>query len=336
MNLIQATFINFLPAKRKQTPSGWVSFNAPCCVHNGEKVDKRQRGGVLTSGEGGFQYHCFNCGFKAGWSPGKLLSKNTKNLMRWMSMPDDDINKLTLEALKNKEELAATPIPLNFGLEPRELPENCLPIQTWIDEGCEDPDFLEVVAYIFDRGMELDWYDWMWTPEPGYKDRVIIPFFHEKVVVGWTGRKIRDGRPKYLTTAQPGYVFNIDAQSHDRKYVIVVEGQFDAIAVDGVAIMHNDPNQTQISRISALGREVIIVPDNDKAGAKLISAAIEQGWSVSLPDWGPDVKDVADAVKKFGRIYTLFTILKYRETGETKIKLLRKKLEHKHDESTTT
>lgn len=332
MNLIQATFLQYLPPKKKQTPSGWISFNAPCCVHNGENVDKRQRGGVLTSGEGGFQYHCFNCGFKAGWSPGKLLSKNTKNLMRWLNMPDDEINKLGLEALKNKEELEKTPIPLNFSLEPKNLPENCLSVEEWIQAGCEEPEFLDIVAYILDRGMELDWYNWMWTPEAGYKDRVILPFYHEKVVVGWTGRKIRPGTPKYLTTSQAGYVFNLDAQTHDRKFVIVVEGQFDAIAVDGVAIGHNDPNQTQISRINALGKEVIVVPDNDKPGAKMIEHAVEQGWSVSLPDWGPDIKDVADAVKKFGRIYTLFTILQYRERGEVSIKLIQRKLEHKNEE----
>jgi len=332
MNLIQATFLQYLPPKRKQTPSGWVSFNAPCCVHNGERQDKRQRGGVLTSGEGGFQYHCFNCNFKAGWQPGKLLSKNTKNLMRWLGMPDDEVSKLSLEALKNKEELDKTPIPLNFSLEPKNLPENCLSIEEWIQAGCEEPEFLEVVGYILDRGMELDWYNWMWTPEAGYSDRVIVPFYHEKVVVGWTGRKIRDGKPKYLTTAQPGYVFNIDAQTHDRKFVIVTEGQFDAIAIDGVAIGHNDPNQTQIARINQLGKEVIVVPDNDKPGAQMIEKALEAGWTVSLPDWGPGVKDVADAVKKFGRIYTLFTILQYREQGEVSIKLIQKKLEHKNEE----
>jgi hypothetical protein len=332
MNLIQATFLQFLPPKKKQTPSGWISFNAPCCVHNGERQDKRQRGGVKTAGDDGFQYHCFNCGFKAGWTPGKLLSKNTKNLMRWFGMPDDEINKLSLEALKNKDELAKTPIPLNFALEPRNLPENCLSIQQWIDEGCEDEDFLNVIAYLLDRGMELDWYDWHWTPESGYKDRVILPFFHKNTVVGWTGRKIKPGTPKYLTTSQAGYVFNLDAQADDRKFVIVVEGQFDAIAIDGVAIGHNEPNDTQISRISSLGKEVIVVPDNDKPGAKMIKTALDAGWSVSLPDWGPDVKDVADAVKKFGRIYTLFTILQYREQGEIKIQLLKKKLEQKDDQ----
>jgi DNA primase len=180
--------------------------------------------------------------------------------------------------------------------------------------------------------MDLDWYDWHWTPENGYKDRVIVPFFHENVVVGWTGRKITEGKPKYLTTSQSGVVFNIDRQTDDRKFVIVVEGQFDAIAVDGVAIMHNEPNDTQIARINKLGKEAIVVPDNDKPGATMIKKALEAGWSVSLPDWGPDVKDVADAVKKFGRIYTLFTILQYREQGEIKIQLIKKKLEQKNDQ----
>jgi hypothetical protein len=59
----------------------------------------------------------------------------------------------------------------------------------------------------------------------------------------------------------------------------------------------------------------------------MIETAIEQGWTVSMPDWGDNIKDVADAVKKFGRIYTLFTILHYKETNEIKKQLLKKKLE---------
>ena len=178
--------------------------------------------------------------------------------------------------------------------------------------------------------MELDWFDWHWSSEPGYRDRVIVPFYLENKIVGYTARKIREGTPKYLTHVSPGYVFNVDNQINDRQYVIIVEGQFDAIAVDGVAIGHNEPNDAQIARINQLARTVIVVPDNDKPGAKLIATAIKQGWSVSLPEWGDDIKDVADAVKKYGRIYTLFTILQYRETNEIKIKLLKKKLE-KHN-----
>jgi hypothetical protein len=325
MNLIQATVQSALPPKRKMTPSGWESFNAVCCHNNGEKRDTRKRGGVMFKNDG-FQYHCFNCNFKAGWTPGKLLSKNTRNLMLWLNIPDSEVQKLSLEAIKHKDDLVPVQKPVNFALEPRQLPGDCLTIDEWVLAGCEEPELLAVATYILDRGMKLNWYPWMWSAENGYRDRVIIPFFHENVVVGWTGRKITDGKPKYLTTAQPGYVFNLDRQTDDRKFVIVVEGQFDAIAVDGCAIMHNEPNEAQIMRLNQLGKEVIVVPDNDRPGTVLIEKAIEAGWSVSLPEWGDDVKDVADAVKKYGRIYTLFTILQYREHNQIKITMLKKKI----------
>jgi hypothetical protein len=74
MTLVLDKFRTLLPSKLKSSPSGWISFNAVCCHHKGEKPDDRKRGGVLMNPIGGFQYHCFNCGFKAGWSKGKLLS----------------------------------------------------------------------------------------------------------------------------------------------------------------------------------------------------------------------------------------------------------------------
>jgi hypothetical protein len=63
----------------------------------------------------------------------------------------------------------------------------------------------------------------------------------------------------------------------------------------------------------------------------MIKSALANGWSVSLPPWGDDVKDVADAVKKYGRLYTLSTILHYREDNEIKIQLIKKKLENIDD-----
>lgn len=328
MSEIQAALQALLPPKKKLTPSGWTSFNAPCCHNRGESKDNRQRGGILLNPNGGFQYHCFNCNFKAGWSSGHLLSKNTKNLFKWLGLSNTDIDKLAFIALQNKQDQPGNKITIKFELEEKTLPNNCLPIDTWIAEGTQDSDLLDVISYLInERKIEWDWYPWHWSPDNGYRDRVILPFYHNEKIVGWTGRKIRDGKPKYLTDTQPGYVFNIDHQTYNRKYVIVVEGQFDAIAVDGVAVMHNEPNETQCSRINALGKEVIVVPDRDKPGAKLIQIALNNNWSVSLPPWEDDIKDTADAVRRYGRLYTLFTILHYRETNEIKIQLLKKKLE---------
>lgn len=328
MYLIQETLQLLLPAKRKLTPSGWISFNAPCCQNRGESKDNKQRGGVLMNPNGGFQYHCFNCNFKAGWTPGNILTKNTKSLFKWLGISDTDLNKLSLAALQAKEDQPKYIKTLNLDLEERTLPENCKLIDTWLQEDEQDPELLNIIKYLIDeRKVNWDWYPWHWSKENGYKDRVIIPFYHNKKIVGWTGRKITQGKPKYLTDTQPGYVFNLDNQTYNRKYVIVVEGQFDAIAIDGIAVMHNEPNETQCARINALGKEVILVPDRDKPGAKMIQAALNNNWSISLPPWEDHIKDVADAVKRYGRLYTLFTILHYRETNEIKIQLLKKRLE---------
>jgi hypothetical protein len=329
VNEIQSTLLALLPPKRKSTPSGWISFDAVCCHHNSTSRDTRKRGGILTNADGGFQYHCFNCQFKAGWTPGKLLSKNTKNLFTWLGLSDTDLGKLNLIALKIKDDQPISKKALNLELMEKPLPDDCLSINQWITEGCQDQDLIRVIEYLTnERQMGWDWYNWHWSAAPGFKDRVIIPFYHDGKIVGYTGRKITDGKPKYLTDAQPGYVFNLDRQTHERKYVIVTEGQFDAIAIDGCAISHNSPNETQCMRLNALGREVIVVPDRDRPGAVMLKSAVENNWSASLPPWGDDVKDVADAVKKYGRLYVLTTILHYKVSGEINLHLLKRKLEN--------
>lgn len=329
MNEIQDVVLTLLPSRRKNTPSGWISVNAVCCHNNGEKKDTRSRGGLMVTNDGGFIWHCFNCGFKAGWLPGKLLSQNTRKLFQWMGLGESDIGKLSLVALKMQDTQTVLKKEIKFDLEDRELPPDCLPIDQWITLGAQDPALLDVIQYLVDV-RKVDWhsYPWHWSPEPGWRDRVVIPFYHNSRLVGYTARKITDGKPKYLTDTQPGYVFNMDRQTAGREYVILVEGQFDAIAIDGCAVGHNEPNETQAAKINTLGREVIVVPDRDRPGAKLLKSAIDNRWSASLPPWEDDIKDVADAVKRYGKLYTLSTILHYRVQGEINLHLLTRKLEN--------
>jgi DNA primase len=106
--------------------------------------------------------------------------------------------------------------------------------------------------------------------------------------------------------------------------VLVTEGPFDAITVSGVSILGSEINDVQKELIDNLNRQVIVVPDRDAPGEKLINQAIEFGWSVAFPEWEDGVDDVADAVLKYGRLFTMQSILKSTESSKLKIDLKRK------------
>ena len=322
MSLIIDTVQSYLPAKRKVTPSGWVSFNAVCCHHNGTSADNRQRGGIMVNE--GVSYHCFNCGFKASWQPGRKVSVKLKKLMQWLGVADDAITKCSLEAMRIEEDSSYKG---EKGLIPtfidKALPIGAKPLTEWIKYPSDE--LVPVLEYLSSRNLYVDDYPWHWTDEDGFNNRLIIPFYHEHRLVGYTARKITPGKPKYISEQQPGYVFNLDRQHYERKYVIVTEGPIDAICVDGVAVMSAEISASQHALISQLQREVIVLPDRDQAGIKLAEQALEFGWSVSFPEWDEDVKDVNDAVKKYGRIYTLWSIIDSKESNSLKIQLRMKK-----------
>ena len=115
-------------------------------------------------------------------------------------------------------------------------------------------------------------------------------------------------------------------QGRDWQYAIVVEGVFDALCVNGLAVLHAEINDAQVRLIRSLGREVIVVPDQDATGMRLVDRAVELGWSVSMPEWPADIKDVNDAVIRWGRVATVITILQARETSPIKIELRKRQL----------
>ena len=135
-----------------------------------------------------------------------------------------------------------------------------------------------------------------------------------------------DRNPRYINDTQPGYVFGTDLQHADWRYALVVEGVFDALCVNGLAVLHADINDAQARLIRSLDREVIVVPDQDEAGMRLVDRAVELGWAVSMPEWPADVKDVNDAVIRWGRVATAITIMQARETSPIKIELRKRQL----------
>jgi hypothetical protein len=317
--------LNYLPAKRKQSPSGWLSFNAVCCTHNSNNPDRRQRGGLKITDQS-WSYHCFNCGYTASFQLGRSVSYKAKKLLSWLGAPDNDIEMLNLESLRHRsvygiieDRQRVVNILQGLEFEEQDLPPASELItqehpRYW--EYCRDrqvPENFPMMTPIRTDGVH-------WT-----RPCVIVPFTHDNKIVGYTARFIDGKAPKFISKQQPGYVFGTDLQDASWQHVLVMEGIFDALCIGGVAVLHNDISDAQARLLRNLGKEITVVPDQDTAGLALIDRAVELGWAVSIPNW-EGCKDVNDAVKKYGKLTTLLTIMQARETSKIKIEMRKRQL----------
>ena len=332
MTLVVDKFRTLLPPRAKSSPSGWTSFNAPCCQHRGHSPDTRKRAGIRFDGNG-VVYNCFNCKFTTGWQPGSSIGEKMKTLCRWLGASEDTIKELVFEAMRTEgDDYRPEHQEIKLEFTDKELPEGAMPLLEWVNSKYWKDISLEVelvIAYVVSRGYDPFDGNFFWSPAPGYESRVIIPFKWEGRIVGNTARKVTSGKPKYLSDQHPHFVFNFDQQKDDQRYIFVCEGPFDALAVDGVALLTNEIAEQQSRIINSLGAEVIVIPDQDSAGLTLFDRAAELGWSVAMPNWDSDVKDVADAVQKYGQLFVIVDAIKTAQQGEIKIIMAKKQQEHK-------
>jgi hypothetical protein len=316
MNLIVDTILNTWSSSRrtKRTPSGWITGNAPCCN------ETRTRGGLLLENDG-FVFNCFNCGFSTAWKPGHSISNKNRELFNYLHIDQSIVNRLIIETIRISEspEYVSTVITPTFNTT--ELPFNAKPIHYYIQTNNIPDELIAVLEYMKSRKLYIDDYNFHWSPQPDMINRLIVPFYFHRHIVGYTARAIDNHSLRYLLDKQPNYVFNLDNQLYDRQYVIVCEGPIDAISIQGCALMGSHVTDGNDILLKQLNKEIILVPDRDAAGIKLVEQALKYNWSVSMPDWPEHIKDINDAVNQLGRLYTLWSIITAAEHNQIKINL---------------
>lgn len=307
----------YIPYDWKPTSGGWISGNCPMCVINGEgRPDKKRRGGVLFE-TSNVRYHCFNCGYVASWSYDQQIPSNFRKLLEILGADPSDIQRFSLQ-LKKYDHLLTnkpqTPIINNVMKITNDWKELPLPPKSkklYEITNVSNSD-IEKIEYII--GRQLDFYNnWYVSDDFKFKNRIILPLTYKNKIVGYSARAINTGNTyaKYLTTQPTNYVFNLDRQNNSKKYVIVSEGYFDALLTDGVAIGSNYISDEQAQIIESLNKEIIVIPDANKASYRFIMSAIDRGWCVSFPPWEKEITDVNDSVKKYGRYFTIYSILEF-------------------------
>ena len=91
-----------------------------------------------------------------------------------------------------------------------------------------------------------------------------------------------------------------------------------------VSSLGNKLTQAQIDLLNRLETKIIVCPDKDKSGGHLVDIATENNWAVSYPQWDSNIKDTAEAVTKYGRLYTLQSIIKSATLNNAKIQVMKK------------
>lgn len=315
-NIITQILLDHLPPSRK-TPNGWMSFNAVCCDHRGHSPDRRRRGGVMVTHDG-VVYSCFNCQYSTGYKAGGYLGIKFRKLLSWAGVDPSTIDALRIQALRDRDNIVGDEEPRpEIQAVPRELPPQSMLLT---------PDHKTHWQYLIHRGIDPASYPFYvsTSKQTNFDQRVIIPFTYQNHLVGYTARSISYHKPKYIQSLGMPYVFGAELQQRNWSWAPVVEGVFDAISINGMSVLGNEVNEQQAELLDDLNKTLVVVPDQDKSGDLLVQAAIDYGWSVCWPEWPDGIKDVNDAVNKFGPLFVTKHIWANRISGLTQIKIHRK------------
>jgi hypothetical protein len=341
-DFIWSAITSHLPGGRNRSSNtNYLNFNCPMCTTVGESADTKKRGGIKRSSEG-IGYNCFNCSFKARYKAGDKLSRKMQMLLKELGHGELEVSRLAHRAFQLSRVIADSNTEVVHrdnrftpAFKERLLPPDTFPLLEWAELGCDDPNFLKVAEYALSRGGGLS-ETVMWCPDAQWRDRMILPFKFRGTNVGWTGRLVGEAtedNPKYMSEVPTDYLYNSDVMmNRDRQYILMPEGVLDAYAIDGVSPLGAKLSPRQASWIKESGKTVIVIPDRDKSGQRLIDAALQHNWRVSFPRisrggnnwWEADCKDCSDAVKRYGRLYTIRSIIETSTDKPLEINVKRK------------
>lgn len=123
-----------------------------------------------------------------------------------------------------------------------------------------------------------------------FKGRMMIPFFdNSENIIGYTGRIVGEGEPKYLNTPETllfnksRFIFGLaQAKEHIRRsgYVVIVEGNMDVISShqagvpEAVATSGTAMTEQHLKILNRLTDDIRLAYDGDEAGVKAAERAI--------------------------------------------------------------
>lgn len=309
---------------RKNT-KGWEECLHPIC----DRGKKGNRAAFLFEGET-TAFHCFNCGTKTVYDPlsHKGMPKVMEGILSDFGIPPEDWKRVILGSLQLKNSGAhREEIKRNEKIEPKPLKvPSCFYL---LDNAEEDDAWAEIARYYLteERMIDPDSHPFMLCDQsnPAFKKwvgRLIIPIMKDDNVVFYQGRDLSGKEiKKYESPPDPKdrVIFGFDKLYKDRdKPLYVVEGVFDAMLINGVALMGNDITPAQFEWLDRSPRQKVYIPDRYGDGQLGANKALERGWSVSIPwerSWDTSLKDITDMIAKYGKMFVMARLVEMTSTG---------------------
>lgn len=299
----------------RQDNNGWYPLRCQVCN------DHSPRGGFNFS-DGCTSYNCFNCATKFRYQEGSgNLSRAAKNILESFGIRRDKLREITSAMFLNKHE--SEEITLESIKGPRlftpevALPDQCYKLLSTDHEDVQEP----ILNYMLNRNIDPSRVPLMFSLTEKMKDRVIIPYYRDGKVIYWQARHIDNSvKPRYLncTAKKDAVIYGYDRlYAYEETPLFVTEGVFNAILLNGIAVMSGTLNEARVELLKRSKRRLIFVRDRDKNGDHLAHQAMSHGWEVTTVDGR--INDVNDSVTRFGLAYTAYSLMKNIQTTENKV-----------------
>lgn len=297
----------------REIATGWHVCKCQVCNDYKERAGFRFEDEVI--------YHCWNCSAVSKYEENSgRISKNFRRILCAYGIDDTEISSVVNIALffkkKDKEETKITLSQLtkiNTTTPTIKLPAKTFPL----GHG-EFVDYQEkLVAYLLSRKIDITKYSFFFSLESRFINRIIIPFYRQANLIYWQARSI-DANEKKRYDNSPGIrdavMFNLDQLNrHTHAPLFITEGVFDAMMVDGVALLGSALNDAKTKLLSDSHRRLVFVIDKDKTGRHLAEDVLARGWEITFT---PDAQDVNESVQRFGFSYTINELMKHISKGD--------------------
>jgi len=292
MDFIDVKYINFLGSKFqkfKRVKSNLYNFRCPICGDSQKNKNKAR--GYLYQIKNNTNYKCHNCGVNMSFN--NFLKDIDANLHKQY------VFEKYKSGVSGKNFQTEDP---KFEFEKPEFRETVdLPKASENDRANE---------YLKSRN--LNPYKFYYTPNfkkwtnslqqtfdnTNYdEERIIIPLFYKKKLIGFQGRAIGPSQVKYITIMldeDAPKIYGLDEVNSDET-IYITEGPFDSTFIkNSVAMCGADID------ISSFGwSSVVYIYDNEPRNREIvnrISKTIDMGDKVVIWDTGVEEKDINDMV----------------------------------------